>query len=55
MTAKKPKLDKVTAGIAERLMKLPPKHHEDMKVGRSAPKKKRSPTGRASSSKPHSA
>jgi hypothetical protein len=55
MTAKSPKLDKTTTDIAKRLLSMPPKHHEDMKVGRPSRKKKRGPKDRASSAKPRSA
>jgi hypothetical protein len=51
---KKVKLDPETANIAKRLLALPPKHHDEMKVGRGG-KKKLGPKGRASSAKPRSA
>jgi hypothetical protein len=34
---------------------MPPKKHEDMKVGRPSNKKKRGPKGRAASAKRHTA
>lgn len=48
---KKPKLDATTLKVLKQVLALPPKHHEEMKVGRLAPKKKRDPKGRASSAK----
>ncbi len=56
MSSKKPDLDKATIDLAKRVLAMPPKPHEDMKVGRPvAKKKKRSPKGRASSAKRHDA
>jgi hypothetical protein len=51
---KKIELDPETASIAKRLLSLPPKHHDEMKVGR-LQKKKRTPKGRASSAKQRNA
>jgi hypothetical protein len=31
--AKQPQLDEATRQIAERLLRLPPKQHKDMKIG----------------------
>lgn len=45
----KPKLDSATTEVLKRVLALPPKSHEDMKVGR--PKKKPGPKAPASSSK----
>lgn len=53
--AKKPALDAATLAIVKRVLEMPPKHHEDIKVGRPASKKKRKPKARASSSKPQNA
>jgi hypothetical protein len=49
---KKPKLDASTLKVLKQVLALPPKPHEEMKVGRPAAKKKRAAKGRASSSKP---
>lgn len=48
---KKSELDPETVDIVKRVLALPPKRHEEMKIGRSASKKKREPKARASSSK----
>ena len=49
----KPKLDAATLDVLKRVLAMPPKHHEDMKVGRATPKKKkRGAKARASFSKP---
>jgi hypothetical protein len=53
MQVKKKPLDAGTAELVKKLLSLPPKQHEDMKVGRPASQKKRKPTGRASSAKRH--
>ena len=55
MTGKKPKLDVTTLKVLKQVLALPPKHHDEMKVGRPAPKKKRDTKDRASSSKPPTA
>jgi len=55
---KKPQLDAATVKVLKRLLATPPKPHDEMKVGRPAQikkKKKASPKGRASSSKPSDA
>lgn len=49
--AKKPGLDDKTINVLKRVLALPPKSHEQMKVGR-VQKKKGAAKGRASSSKP---
>jgi hypothetical protein len=54
MEAKKPKLDPATVKVVKQVLAMPPKHQQDMKVGRAARKKKRGPKDRASSSKPQS-
>lgn len=54
MATKKSGLDAATLKVVQQVLAMPPKPHENMKVGR-APKKKRDPKGRASSSKPQSA
>jgi hypothetical protein len=35
---KKPQLDEATRRIAERMLRMPPKPHEEMKVGKSKAK-----------------
>lgn len=51
---KKSDLDPATQSIVKRVLAMPPKRHDEMKVGRPAGKKKeRGPKGRAASSKPH--
>ena len=55
MPTKKPKLDKATITLMKRVLNMPPKVHEDMKVGGSEKKKKRGPKSRASSAKRRSA
>jgi hypothetical protein len=47
---KKPKLDAATLRLVQKVLALPPKPHEDMKLGR-AKKKKRGLKSRASSAK----
>jgi hypothetical protein len=49
--AKKPKLDARTLRVLRRMLAMPPKLHEDMKVGRPQVSKKRGPKGRAVSAK----
>lgn len=51
MVSKKPSLDADTLQVVKQVLALPPKHHDDMKVGRPAKKKKRGPKARASSAK----
>ncbi|MDP1730177.1 MAG: hypothetical protein Q8L54_03170 [Devosia sp.] len=46
---KKPKLDLKTIEVLKRVLAMPPKPHDEMKVGQS---KKRKPKAPASSSKP---
>lgn len=48
---KKPTLDQGTADIVKRLLAMPPKRHDEMKLGRPASKKKRGTKSRASSAK----
>jgi hypothetical protein len=38
---KSPKLDAATVEVIKRVLALPPKHHDEMKVGRPPRKKKR--------------
>jgi hypothetical protein len=35
----KPDLDETTVDIARRMLSTPPKHHDEMKVGRAKPKR----------------
>ncbi len=49
------KLDPATLDVMKRVLAMPPKKNEDLKVGRPQDKKRRDPKGRASSSKPRSA
>ena len=51
MTGKKTDLDDATVRIVKQMLAMPPKHHGEMKVGRPANKKQRSPKGRAASAK----
>lgn len=53
--AKQPKLDEPTVNVLKRVLAMPPKPHEAMKVGRAKLKGKRGPKDHASSSKPPSA
>ncbi|MEJ0069579.1 MAG: hypothetical protein WDO24_13550 [Pseudomonadota bacterium] len=55
MPAKKPDLDADTLRVLKRVLSMPPKHHDEMKVGTPTKKKKRDPKGRAASSKPQGA
>lgn len=48
---KKSDLDPKTQDIVKRLLAMPPKPHDEMKVGRQKKKAKRGPKGRAASSK----
>jgi hypothetical protein len=51
MTSKKVSLDPATVNLVKRVLAMPPKPHEEMKVGRPANKKKRGPKARAASAK----
>jgi hypothetical protein len=51
MSNKKPDLDDATARVVRSVLAMPPKHYNDMKVGRPASKKQRAPKGRAASAK----
>jgi hypothetical protein len=55
MATKKPNLDAATVRVVKQVLAMPPKHQQDMKLGRPAHKKKRQTKVRASSSKPHTA
>lgn len=55
MTSKRPDLDEATVRVAKRLLTMPPKQHNEMKVGRPPRKKRRRTKDCASSSKPRSA
>jgi len=56
MERKKPNLDAATVKVVKQVLAMPPKHQEEMKVGRQTRKKKRAaPKGLAASSKPRSA
>lgn len=52
MSVKVPKLDKAIVAIAKRLMEMPPKPHENMKVRLAPAKKGRDSRGLAASSQP---
>lgn len=52
MAGKAPKLDKATVDVVKAVLAMPPKHHDEMKVGRAPKKKEAAPKGRASSAKP---
>ena len=52
---KKPNLDPVTIKVVKSVLAMPPKPHDDMKVGRHSAKKKRGSKDRAASSKPPNA
>lgn len=51
MATKQPRLDAATIKVVKQVLAMPPKPHEDMKIGRPTQKKKRGPKDRASSSK----
>lgn len=52
MTKKKSEIDEGTVALMRRLLAMPPKAHDEMKVGRKPTKKKKRGTkGRASSAK----
>ncbi len=55
MSGKKPDLDDATVAIMRRLLATPPKHHDDMKVGRPKNKKRAAAKGRAASARPRTA
>ncbi len=55
MTDKKINLDDATVRVMKQVLAMPPKRHDEMKVGRPKKKKKRGPKDRASSSKRRSA
>ena len=55
MPVKKAGLDGDTLRVLQRVLSMPPKHHDEMKIGKPAQKKRRKPKDRASSSKPQSA
>jgi hypothetical protein len=40
---KKPQLDEATRRIAERMLAMPPKPHEQMKVGKAKPSRAKNP------------
>jgi hypothetical protein len=44
--SKKPQLDEATRRIAERMLSMPPKPHDEMKVGKPKPAKGKSPKKR---------
>jgi hypothetical protein len=47
--ARKPDLDELTRRIAERMLSMPPKRHEEMKIGKAKPKLRKSSAKRKSS------
>jgi hypothetical protein len=51
MMKKKIDLDAATVNVVKRMLAMPPKLHEEMKIGRPSNKKKRGPKDRASSAK----
>ena len=51
---KKADLDPETVNVVKRILAMPPKPHDEMKVGRRKKKKQRGSKDRAASSKPHS-
>jgi len=55
MTNKKPDLDDATVNILKRMLAMPPRPHDDMKVGRPKNKKRPATKGRAVSAKPRTA
>lgn len=52
MTGKKSQLDDVTAAVLKKVLAMPPKPHDQMKVGRTSSAKKRVTRSRAASAKP---
>lgn len=55
MAERKSSLDAATVDVMKKVLAMPPKRHEDIKIGRPANKKKRGPKDRASSAKPRTA
>lgn len=55
MGSRKANLDAATVRVMKQVLAMPPKRHEEMKIGRPANKKKRGPKDRASSAKPRTA
>jgi len=53
--ARKPKIPAATAEMMKKLLAMPPKPHDEMKVGRLANSKKRGAKVRASSAKQNTA
>lgn len=53
--AQKPKIPPATAEMMRKLLAMPPKPHEEMKIGRPANRKKRGPKARVSSAKQRTA
>jgi hypothetical protein len=51
MIKKKTDVDDGTVELMKRLLAMPPKQHDEMKLGRPEKKEKRNPKGRASSAK----
>ena len=51
MTSKKTDLDAATVRVLKQVLAMPPKPHDEMKVGRAAKKKQRDSKGRAASAK----
>lgn len=52
MPSRKPDLDDATVRVLKKVLALPPKHHDEMKVGRA---KRPASKGRAASAKPRNA
>lgn len=55
MARKKSALDGATVNILKRMLAMPPKHHDDMKVGRPKSRTRAATKGRAASAKPRTA
>jgi len=51
MIAKKPKLDEATRQIAERMLSMPPKPHDEMKIGKRKASRAKSPGRRGAVNK----
>ena len=49
---KKPQLDEATRKLAERMLRMPPKPHEEMKIGKNKPEKAKSSGKKASKLQP---
>jgi hypothetical protein len=49
---KRPDLDEPTLRIAQRMLSMPPKRHEDMKIGKPIPKRAKNPAKRLDAEKP---